>query len=117
VTFFDSIPEGSEPHVTNPQLEDTDPVYLAKYHVAGNAGETAAGTFGGTAMYDYSYTLPVPFHATAGQKYWLRIEASQVGVPDWAIAAGSGGDGMHFAFSTGAAMFFDRFGDTAFTLR
>ena len=113
VTFFESIPGGSQPHINNPQLPE---IYLAKYHVGTNAGETAVGTVGGIPLYDYAYTLPAPFQALAGVKYWLRIEASQIGYPDWGVAVGTGGDGQHFAFSTGAARFFYSMGDEAFTL-
>jgi hypothetical protein len=114
VTFYESIAGGSQPKVTNPQLPET---YLAYFDVGSNAGETPAGSIGGTQMYDYVFTLPTPFHATAGAKYWLRIEASQSGYPDWGIAAGLGGDGQYFRFSTGLAMFQMVPGDTAFTLR
>jgi hypothetical protein len=113
VTFYASIAGGSQPHCTNPQLPE---IYLAYYDVGGIAGETLAGTYGGTTMYDYSFVLPSPFQATGGVKYWVRVEASQPTYPDWGIAVGTGGDGQHFAFSTGAAMFFFASGDTAFTL-
>jgi hypothetical protein len=64
---------------------------LVRYDVGGNAGETAAGTFGGVALFDYGYTLPSPFQATGGAVYWVRIVASQ-GIappfyaPDWQSA-------------------------------
>jgi subtilase family serine protease len=114
ITFYESIAGGSQPHVTNPQLPQ---IYLAFYDVNGNAGEAAAGSFGGVTMYDYQYSLPTPFHVVAGTKYWIRIEASQIGVPDWGIARGAGGDGTHFMFDTGAARFSTVAGDVAFTLR
>ncbi|MCX6924668.1 MAG: hypothetical protein NT154_15855 [Verrucomicrobia bacterium] len=113
ITFFESIAGGSQPYVHNPQLPE---VYLAKYAIPGNSGETAVGTYGGTPMYEYSGTLSTPFQALAGVKYWLRIEATQSGYPDWGVAVGTNGDGQHFAFSTGAARFFDGFGDEAYTL-
>jgi hypothetical protein len=113
VTFFESIAGGSQPHVNNPQLPE---IYLAKFMVGTNAGETAAGVVGGTQMYDYAYTLPTPFQALAGVKYWVRIEASQIGYPDWGLAAATNGDSQHFGFSAGAARFFYSFGDEAFTL-
>lgn len=116
VTFFESIAGGSQPHLGNPQLEDTAPIYLAKYYVGGNADEAPAGTVGGTTMYDYRFVLPTAFHAVAGTKYWLRIEASQASYPDWGIAVGTGGDGTHFQFSTGAAMFLFAPNDIAFIL-
>jgi hypothetical protein len=113
VTFFESIAGGSQPHVNNPQLPE---IYLAKYAVPGNANETAAGSLGGTPMYEYVCVLPTPFQAIAGTKYWIRIEATQSGYPDWGIAVGTGGDGQHFAFSTGAARFYYGAGDAAFSL-
>lgn len=117
ITFFESIAGGSQPHVVNPQQEDTNPVYLVKYTVGGNGGETLAGVFGGTTMYDYRFVLPSPFVAVAGTKYWLRIEASQNTLPDWGIAVGTGGDGQYFRFSTGLATFqMIPAGDTAFQL-
>ena len=78
--------------------------------MGGNAGETPAGTFGGILMYDYHFTLPTPFQATAGVKYWVQIEASQgltpnyYWPPDWSIAVGTGGDGSHFQRTTGATL-------------
>ncbi len=113
ITFYESIAGGSQPHLTNPQLPE---IYLAHYNVGGIAGETAAGTFGGIAMYDYSYTLSSPFLAAAGTKYWIRIEGVQAGYPDWGLASGSGGDGQHFQFSTGAARFYFGQHDCAFSL-
>lgn len=80
---------------------------LARYTVTGNAGETAAGTFGGVAMFDYACNLASPFQAAAGTTYWVEIVAAQ-GIaapsyaPDWGLATGTGGNGTHFAFTTGA---------------
>lgn len=111
VTFFTS--NGSEPLVNNPQLPE---IYLAQYNVGGNAGETPAGTVGGTALYDYKFKLPTPFLAAAGTKYWVRIEASQSGYPDWGLATATGGDKQHFQFSTGSAHFSINGGDAAFKL-
>ena len=34
---------------------------------------------GGVQTYDYRYSLPVPFQAAAGTKYWVQIEAFQGG--------------------------------------
>jgi hypothetical protein len=114
ITFYDSIAGGSQPHLTNPQLPE---IFLAQYDITGSANESAAGSFGGKAMFDYQYYLPKPFHVAAGTKYWMRIQASQSGVPDWGIARGSGGDGAHFMFDTGAARFSAPGGDVAITLR
>lgn len=84
---------GIQPDVINPPL--------ASYQVGGNAGETLAGSFGGITMYDYSFTLPTAFTATAGTKYWVQIEAWQHGIPDWGLALGSGGEGTHFQRTAG----------------
>ena len=113
ITFYESIAGGYQPHCNNPQLPE---IYLAWYDVGGNAGETPAGVFGGVSLYDYSYVLPTPFTAAAGTKYWVRIEGYQSVYPDWGLAVGTGGDGRHFAFSTGAAQFFFASGETAFAL-
>jgi hypothetical protein len=117
ITFYASIAGGSQPQLTNPQLPE---IYLAFYDLGGsfsapsNANETSVA---GTPFYDYAYTLPTPFHATAGTKYWIRIQAAQGPWPDWGIADATGGDGTHFMFNTGAARFFAPAGDGAFTLR
>ncbi len=113
IHFYESIAGGSQPHVTNPELPE---IYLAYYHVGNNAGETPAGVFGGSMMYDYHYSLPMPFVAQAGVKYWIKIEASQPGYPDWGTSVGTGGNGYHFRYSTGLAMFQNVPSDTCFTL-
>ena len=119
VTIYPSIAAGTQP--------DFLATPLAQYSVGGNAGETPAGTFGGTPMYDYEYVLPSAFMAVAGTKYWLQIEASQ-GVtpiymwpPDWGFASGTGGDGTHFRAITGGTagggtLYQVISGDAAFTL-
>jgi hypothetical protein len=114
IAFYESIAGGAQPNITNPQLPET---YLAFYDTNGNAGEAVAASFSGVTMYDYQYDLPTPFHVVAGTKYWIRIEASQNGIPDWGIARGTGGDGTHFMFFTGLARFATAPGDVAFTLR
>jgi hypothetical protein len=110
VAIYPSIAGGSQPDVVNPPL--------VEYQTVGNAGETLAGTFGGTVMYDYGFTLPTTFQATGGTKYWLQIEASQGGIPDWGIAAGTGGDGKHFLGIpvAGDISYYPVPGDAAFTL-
>ncbi len=115
VTFFGSIANGSQPYCGNPQLPES-PYYLAKYRVGGTAGETLVGSSGGLPMYEYHFTFPTPFVALAGTKYWVRIEASQTGYPDWGVARGAGPDNQHFQFSTGSAQFSFRTGDGAFAL-
>lgn len=97
IDFYGSIAGGSQPDVTQRPL--------VRYRVGGNAGETLAGTFGGVLMYDYAFTLPTPFRAVAGTKYWVQIEASQ-GLtpiyrwpPDWSLAYGTGSHGAHFRHS------------------
>ena len=89
VAIYPSITGGSQPAVANPPL--------VEYQTGGSAGETQAGMVGGIAMYDYQFTLPTPFTATAGTKYWVQIEAWQHGTPpDWGIATGTGGDSHYF---------------------
>ncbi|GMV25044.1 MAG: hypothetical protein AMXMBFR58_10750 [Phycisphaerae bacterium] len=115
VAIYASNITGFEPDVTKPPL--------VEYETGGNAGETPAGTFGGVAMYDYAFTLPSPFQATGGTKYWMQIEAWQ-GLtptygwpPDWSIAKGTGGNGAHFRKVGGTGgMFHSISGDCAFML-
>ncbi|MBV6457722.1 MAG: hypothetical protein HONBIEJF_00839 [Fimbriimonadaceae bacterium] len=114
ITIYASIQGDWQPYCGNPDMDET--IYLACYEFMTNAGETSAGTFGGKQLYDYHYTLPQPFVATAGVKYWLKIEGRQAVYPDWGIAVGTGGDGQHFHFSTGMARFYWLTGDTTFAL-
>jgi hypothetical protein len=110
VAIYPSIAGGSQPAVTNPPL--------VQYQTGGNAGETPAGPSGNIAMYDYSSTMPAPFQATGGTTYWVYIEATQGGIPDWGLAAGGGGDGKHFLGTAGGGDIFYQIvpGDAAFTL-
>ena len=54
----------------------------------------------------------------AGTKYWVQIEAFQQNVPDWGIAAGTGGDGKYFRriANVGDIYYQIGSGDAAFTL-
>lgn len=94
VAIYASIPGGSQPDVVSGRL--------VRYQVGSNAGETPAGSAGGVLMYDYAYTLPSPFQAVAGTKYWVQIYAWQALTPtfywppDWSFARGTGGDNSHF---------------------
>ena len=105
VAVYASIPAGTQPTLPNP---------LVSYNTGGNAGETSEiGNIHG-----YQFTLPQPFQALAGKKYWLQIEAFQKGIPDWGIVAGSG-DGVHFtrmASQGGDIAYYSLPGDAAFTL-
>ncbi|MBI3852011.1 MAG: hypothetical protein HY298_17270 [Verrucomicrobia bacterium] len=92
VEIWSSITGGSQPDIGSVFA----PNPLVHYQTGGNAGETSAGTFGSVAMYDYQFTLPTPFQAAAGTKYWVQIEAWQQGIPDWCLAASAGGDGQYF---------------------
>ncbi len=100
VSIYRSIGGGSQPDLAAGGQ-------LVRYYVGGNAGETPAGTFGGVALDDYVYTLPSPFPATGGVKYWVRIVASQGAAapsyaPDWGLATGTGGNNGHFRYITGS---------------
>ena len=108
VAIYPSIAAGTEPDVSHPPL--------VTYQTGNNAGQTPAGVFGGTAMYDYHFTLPAAFQAAANTKYWLYICAWQNGVPEWGYAKASGGNGSHFRFVEGAAMYQVAPGDAAFSL-
>jgi hypothetical protein len=71
-------------------------------------------------MYDYAFTLPSPFQATAGTTYWVQIEGWQNIVfpnyaPDWGLAVGTGGNNSHFRFVT-AGTFQTITNDLAFSL-
>jgi hypothetical protein len=110
VAIYASIAAGTQPDVV------TSP--LAEYRTGGKAGESPAGSVGLTKMYDYSFTLPTPFRAEAGTKYWVQIEAIQAGIPHWGIAAGTGGDGTYFRKVAGAGDFIYQAppGDASFSL-
>lgn len=88
VAIYPSIAAGTEPNVVDPPLVEVE--------TGGDAGQTPAGVFGGVPLYDYQFTLPAAFVATAGTKYWVQIEAWQHGIPDWGLAQGTGGNGSHF---------------------
>lgn len=113
VSIYPSIPAGTEPAVAGQPLME--------YQTGGNAGETAVGTVGTAALYQYTFTLPNSFPASAGEKYWVQIEASQQGsLPDWCLAAGTGGDGRHYWRGSGAGgdiMYRSMPGDAAFSIR
>lgn len=119
IALYASIGAGSQPNIlTRP---------IVQYSVGGNANETAAGTFGGVAMFDYKFVLPTTFQAVAGTRYWLQIEASQ-GIapstswpPDWGLAYGSGGDNAHFVEIIGGSLaggnrYYSQQNDIAFSL-
>jgi hypothetical protein len=95
VSIYPSSPAGIEPAVANPPL--------VQYQTNGNAGEASNGTVAGGTVYAYKFSLPTPFVASAGVKYWVQIEAFQQGsLPDWCLVTGSGGDGNHFRKIPGA---------------
>ena len=114
VEIWSSIAGGSQPDIASYYT----PNPLRHYVVAGNAGQTLAGTFGGVPMYDYHFTLPAAFQAAAGTKYWVQIEAWQHGIPDWSIAIGTGGDGGYFRRIANVGDIFYQAvpGDAAFSL-
>lgn len=115
ITFFAPNITGFEPLIVTLPDPYGEPS-LANYQVASNAGETPAGVVNGVALYDYRAVLPAPFVAAGGVKYWIRIVAWQPGFPDWGPTKGTGGNGSHFRYSTGAHMFQNVPGDTSFTL-
>jgi hypothetical protein len=108
VEIYPSIGGGSQPDVSHPPL--------VSYESGDNAGQTNAGVFGGTTMYDYHFVLPSPFQATGGTKYWAKIYAWHHGIPEWSFAAGSGGDGHYFRYLTGGPYYQAPPGDLAFSV-
>lgn len=84
VSIYASIPAGTEP-----DLGYLYPGPLVSYNVDGNAGQTFAGSFGGVQLYDYHFSLPSPFQASAGVYYWIYIVANQSGMPNWGLAKGN----------------------------
>ncbi len=111
VKIFPSNAAGTQPDVVNGPL--------VQYQSGGKAGETSIGPVGGKTMYAYSFSLPTPFMAAAGVKYWVQIEAFQHGMPDWGIAGGTGGNGGYFrgiASPGGDLLYQMMSGEAAFTL-
>src|SRR5678815_4355763 len=95
VWIYPSIAAGTEPAVAG--------LPLVQYQTGGNAGEISLGMVNGIPMYSYTFSLPTPFNASVGVKYWVHIVASQGGSsPDWSIAAGTGGDASHYRWGSGA---------------
>src|SRR6185503_7731023 len=72
VAIYPSIAAGTEPDVVHPPL--------VEFETGGNAGETYVEIINGTATYDYAFTLPATFNASAGVKYWVYIVAWQHGI-------------------------------------
>lgn len=94
VKIYPSTALNTQPDIANP---------LVQYLTGGNAGESWIGDVGGIPMYAYAFSLPTSFIAAAGEKYWVQIEAFQGGsIPDWGIAAGTGGEGSHYLKESGA---------------
>ena len=89
---------------------------LVTYQTGGNAGQSAAGIFGGIDMYDYTFTLPVTFQAQGGIKYWVSIVAEQQGNPDWGFSKATNGDTQYFHVNHDGSVLGFRTGDLAFTL-
>jgi hypothetical protein len=91
---------------------------LVVYEVTDNAGETLGPVLGNVQMYDYAFTLPEPFPAARGTRYWVQIEALQGGdLPDWGLTSGTGGDGIYFRRVGGSVNLYQRVpGDAAFAL-
>ncbi|MCC6361577.1 MAG: hypothetical protein IT450_22815 [Phycisphaerales bacterium] len=108
VAIYPSIAANSQPDVVGGPL--------VEYTTGGNAGQTFAGNFGGRAMYDYHFTLPSPFQAAAGTRYWIYILAWQNGIPEWGLCTATGGNGSYFRYVRGLHMYQSAPGDAAFRL-
>ncbi|MFO0834247.1 MAG: immunoglobulin domain-containing protein [Phycisphaerales bacterium] len=115
IAIYASIANDLQPYLGGPPLKH----YFTADYGAANAGETYAGTFQGVPMYDYHFNLPQAFSADANTVYWVQIIAWTPTWPSWGLAAGSGGNGTHFArvlASTGDFRFVTLGGDTAFSV-
>jgi hypothetical protein len=110
VAFYTSIASGSQPDLSTGKV--------VEYHTNGIANEIVADSLAGVRYYSYSFVLPALFIATAGTKYWVQIEAFQQGVPDWGLAAATGGKGAYFRRTANAGDIFYQAaaGDAAFSL-
>ncbi len=106
IRIYASIAGGSQPDVVSTPL--------CNYQSSGTCGETLAGVFGSTTLNDYRFTLPSPFQAAAGTRYWLQITANETGIPNWGFAAANGGNGAHFRKLE--YQYQNISGDTAFSL-
>ncbi len=111
ITFYATNITGAEPDCGI--LGDNDH-YLARYVIAGTAGQTPAGTYGVVVMYDYQVALAQPFQATAGVLYWIQIEGDVSGLPFWGVSQGLGGNGSHFRYVGSMFNFWPH--DAAFSL-
>jgi len=116
VSFFDSNISGFEPLITALPEHESQETVIATFHTNDNAGETYAGVSGGVVMYDYQFRLPTPVTIPGGVKCWFRVVAAQPVYPDWGMATGTGGNGSHFRYTTGAHMFQNWSHDLAFSL-
>jgi hypothetical protein len=108
VRIYPSAAGDMQPNVSGPPL--------VAFSAGGNAGQVLGGRYGGVPMYDYRVSLPAPFQAIAGKKYWIEITAAQKGIPDWGIAIGMGGDGKHFVRLAGTHAYRIADEDAAFIL-
>jgi len=116
ISIFPSNITGFEPLITALPEDEEGEAWLLNVHTGNNAGETPVGVVGGVALYDYRCVLPQPFVATAGVKYWIRLQASQPVYPDWGPTTGTGGNGAHFRYVTGYHMFQSAPHDLSFAL-
>jgi len=94
VRIYSSITGGSQPDIGSVYAANP----LKSYDIGGNAGETFTN-----GMYAYDFILPSSFHAVAGARYWVQIEASQTSYPNgWSFIHGSGGNSRYFLQVTGS---------------
>ncbi len=119
ISIYASIPAGIQPDIGLMFGGRLAHYLLSEQGVPGNAGETAAGSISGVAMYDYHFVLPHTFAAAANTRYWVSIVALQNGYPTWGFAPATGSNGSHFAkvpAVTGDFRFIYGTGDCAFSL-
>lgn len=74
---------------------------LATTTIPDSGGATDTGLdLQGLTLYQYSGTLPTPFLASAGTRYWIAI-VDPTDNADWFWASGAGPDGTHAALIGG----------------
>ena len=108
VAIYDSLPGGSQPHIT--ALPNMDPNgALVTYRLA--AGDFTV-TPGSNGLFNYHFQLPTEFTAPKGT-YWIQIEGWD-GAWQWAVS--NNGDHRDFKYFVGGPYFLRGSEDVAFTL-
>ena len=121
VAFYPSD-SGGGPNSSAPLQQVTVPVanvaQTLEQNRPGGTCSNAAASFTPTPIgtYNYALTLPTPFSASAGTRYWLSIVANVPSTPPtWAWRSGTQDNGVSFLFFQNNFTTLNR--DRAFALR